>query len=195
MPAPSFAFYPGTALVTGCPCNARSQSTVLHRQYPPHARSARLRLSAAGGPGCFAMNQRGAGTAAQPGRVSSTAWALSGIPPPSALSTHSRHWPARCKTKHGRAAQQPQRTPGGREWPGACFYWTMLPAASGQLRRISFRFRLSMLAVWLSGCPAERPLALYTVILVGGGREGISRPTTANRACRPCLWPPLRRHE
>lgn len=106
--------------MTGCPCNARGQTaTVLPRQYPLQARSARLRLSVAGGPGRFAMNRWGAGTAEELGGVSSTAWALSGIPPPGALPTHSRRWPARCKTKHGRAAAAQQlsslRPPG--PWP------------------------------------------------------------------------------
>ncbi|KAJ4984587.1 hypothetical protein SVAN01_09909 [Stagonosporopsis vannaccii] len=68
MPAPGFAFYAGSALVTGCPCNARGQTaTVLPRQYPLQAHSARLRLSGAGGPGRFAMNRRGAGTAEELG--------------------------------------------------------------------------------------------------------------------------------
>ena len=45
---------------------------------------------------------------------------------------------------------------------------------------------------WQRAFPGRLLLALCTVILVGGGREGISRTITANRACRPCLWLSLR---
>lgn len=148
MPAPGFAFYAGKALVTGCPCNARGQTTtVLRRWYPLHARSARLRLSVTGGPGRFAMNRRGAGTAEEPGghrcffdsmgsvrntptRRGTHAFTTLACLPAVKPNMAERAAAAASSAAQRSAAQQPQTAPGDLSgcWTGGAF----------QLRRISF---------------------------------------------------------
>lgn len=88
--------------------------------------------------------------------------------------------PARCKTKHGPAASARRRMSVARGTRIAV-YSCSLAGQAFSLCLVELRLQLLLLL-----------LALYTVVLVGGGREGISRTTTAKRACRPCLRPPLR---
>lgn len=190
--------------MTGCPCNARGQTaTVLPRQYPPQARSARLRLSVAGGPGRFAMNRRGGRKDGRGACRSEVFLRQHGLcqeyPHPARYPRlYDADLPAVKPNMAERAAAACSSAASGRpgdvsgHWPGARSSCAGLAfATAGRSAALSGCPGWVLVSSERSGLLLDSLLALCTVILVGGGREGISRtkPQTAPvaLACgRPC---------